>query len=82
MDKETVVIRFRYMDKEIDIELPLVITAQELLVALNEAYELKIDTTDIKICHLQAENPIVLLKGNKTLKEFGIRNGTIVYYTK
>lgn len=82
MEREIVVIRFRYMGKERDMELPLTITAQELVIGLNDAYGLGIDTADIKQCYFQAENPIALLKGNKTLKEFGVRNGTIIYHTK
>ena len=34
--------------------------------------------TDINNCYLKAQNPIMLLKGNRTLKEFGVRNGTII----
>ena len=65
-----------------DLEVPLEITANELVLALNTAYDLGIDTTDIKNCYLKSENPIALLRGNKTLKEFGIRNGSIVNFTE
>ena len=65
-----------------DVEIPLYITANELVVALNEAYDLKIDTSNIKNCYLKAEKPIALLRGNKTLEEFGIRNGTVIYFTE
>lgn len=82
MEKDTVIIRFRYKEKEVDLEVPHSITAQEFIVAVNEAYSLGIDITDIKSCHLQAENPIALVKGNKTLFEHGFRNGTIVYFVK
>ena len=63
-------------------EVPLSISANELVTALNTAYELGIDTSDIKNCYLKAENPIALLKGNKTLEEFGLRNGSIINYTE
>lgn len=66
----------------VDLEVPLNISANELVIALNSAYELGIDTTDIKDCYLKAENPIALLKGNKTLAEFGLRNGSIINYTE
>lgn len=65
-----------------DLEIPLNISANELVVALNAAYDLEIDTTDIKNCYLKAERPIVLLKGDKTLAEFGVRNGTVINYTE
>ena len=65
-----------------DLEVPLNITANDLVTALNSAYGLNIDVSDMKNCYLKAENPIALLKGNTTLGEYGIRNGTIVYFTE
>lgn len=82
MDKDTIVITFKGINKEVDIDVPLSITAQDLIVALNEAYSLGIDTTDITMCYMQAENPIALLKGSKTLEQFGLRNGSTVHFTK
>lgn len=83
MDKETVTTVFNMTKRNIvkDIEIPLYITANELVVALNEAYDLKIDTSNVKNCYLKAEKPIALLRGNKTLAEFGVRNGTVIYFT-
>lgn len=80
---DSVVVRFRILKKnrQLDLDIPLNISANELVIALNSAYELGIDTGDIKNCFLQAENPIALLRGNKSLAEFGIRNGSIIYYT-
>lgn len=80
MEKDTIIVRFRYANKEIDLDIPLSVTAQEFIVAVNEAYNLGIDTADVKSCHLQTENPIALIRGNKTLSEFGLHNGTIVYF--
>ena len=84
MNKETVTVVFNMTKRNIvkDIEIPLYITANELVVALNEAYDLKIDTSNVKNCYLKAEKPIALLRGNKTLAEFGVRNGTVVYFTE
>lgn len=81
--KDTAIIVFNITKRKftVDLEVPLDISANELVVALNTAYELGIDTTDIKNCYLKAENPIALLKGNKTLAEFGIRNGSVINYT-
>ena len=84
MDKETAIVIFQ-IEKEnvtVDLEVPLFITANELVMSLNSAYNLQIDTSDIKNCYLKAENPIALLRGNKTLAEFGVRNGTVIYYTE
>lgn len=82
MNKERAIIIFKNCKSNttLDLDIPLDITANELLVGLNTAYNLGIDTTDIKKCYLKAENPIVLIKGNKTLAQFGIRNGSIISY--
>lgn len=84
MDKESIIIRFINvkLNKEVDLDIPINMTANELVIALNEAYKLDIDTNDLNKCYLQVENPIALLRGNRTLEEFGLRNGSIVYYTR
>ena len=66
----------------VDLDIPLDISANDLVNALNAAYVLGIDTTDIKNCYLKAERPISLLKGNKELSDFGVRNGTEIYFTE
>ena len=82
MNQERAIIIFKNCKSNttLDLDIPLDITANELLVGLNTAYNLEIDTTDIKKCYLKAENPIALIKGNKTLAQFGIRNGSIISY--
>lgn len=83
MDRDTAIIIFKMHQKNtsVDLEVPLDITANELVVALDSAYGLGIDVADIKACYLKAENPIALLRGNKTLAEFGVRNGTVINFT-
>lgn len=82
--EEKAVVVFRNQDRkmQVDLEIPLGITANDLVLALNEAYGLGIDTNDIFNCYLVAENPIAFLRGNKTLKEFGIRNGSYIIYRR
>ncbi|OUP41482.1 EsaB/YukD family protein [Pseudoflavonifractor sp. An187] len=84
MNKETAIVIFHITKRKIsvDLEIPLNITANELVLALNTAYELGINTSDIKNCYLKAENPIALLKGNKTLADYGLRSGSDIYYTE
>ncbi len=84
MDKETAIIILNITKRNftVDLEVPLDISANDLVNALNTAYELGIDTSDIKNCYLKAENPIALLKGNKTLAEFGLRNGSVINFTE
>lgn len=81
-EKAIVIFNIVNRNFEVDLEIPLNISANELVVALNTAYELGIDTTDVKNCYLKAENPIALLKGNRLLSEFGVRNGTVIYFTE
>ncbi len=82
MSEDKAIVYFRDLSKGTctDVEVPLKITANELVVSLNRAFSLGIDTTDIKQCFLRAENPIVLLRGEKTLEEFGVRNCTSIIF--
>lgn len=84
MNKDTAIIIFNIIKRNfsVDLEIPLDISANDLVNALNTTYELGIDTSDIKNCYLKVENPIALLKGNKTLAEFGLRNGSIINFTE
>ena len=67
MAKESVTVIFQIHNRNqaFDVEIPLNITANELVIGLNAAYDLGIDTTNAKNCYLTAENPIALLKGNR-----------------
>ncbi len=80
--EETVVVIFKKeKDKQaVDLEIPLNITVRELIIGLNEAYDLKIDVNSIKKCYLKVENPFMLLRGNMMLKDVNIRNGSIISY--
>ncbi len=83
MDNKAIVIFVAHKRNfQVDLEIPLDISANELVVALNTAYNLGIDTTDVKNCYLKAERPITLLKGNKMLSEYGVRNGTVINFTE
>lgn len=65
-----------------DIEVNLDISANDLAIAINTAYDLGVDMSNIRNCYLKSENPIALLKGSKTLTEFGIHNGSIIKITE
>lgn len=81
-NKAIVVFRAEKRNSEIDLEIPLDISANDLVNALNTAFDLGIDTSDVSNCYLKSENPIALLKGNKALADFGLRNGTVINYTE
>ena len=80
MPKDTAVVTLNIEKRGLleEIEIPLHITANDLIIALNSAYQLGINTEDVFLCYLKSENPIALLKGNKKLEEFGIRNGSLL----
>ena len=49
----TIIFIINENEVHVDLEVPLNITANELVVALNDAYNLEIDVTDIKQCYLK-----------------------------
>ena len=84
MNKETAIIIFNIIKRNftVDLEVPLDISANDLVNALNTAYDLGIDTSNMKNSYLKMENPISLLKGNKLLADYGMRNGSVINYTE
>lgn len=76
----TIIMIFEKNDESFDIEVPLDITANELLYGLNEGLHLGINLEDSTQCYLCTENPIALLKGNVLLSEYGLHNGTRICY--
>lgn len=82
--EEKVIVLFHHVkkNKSMDIEIPLDIGANDLVLALNQGLELGIDTKEISQRYLKSTNPIALLKGNKTLAEYGIHNGTEIWYDR
>lgn len=80
-DAAIVILNITKRDFTVDLEVPLNISANDLVIALNTAYDLGIDITNVQKCYLKAERPIALLKGSKSLADFGIRNGTVIYFT-
>lgn len=84
MNNDTAIVIFNIKRRNftVDLEVPLHISANDLVHALNTAYSLGIPVSNMKNCYLKAENPIALLKGNKTLAEFGLRNGSVINFTE
>ena len=81
-NRAIVILKMEKKNFQVDLDIPLDISANELVLALNKAYNLGIDETNIQECYLKIENPIALLKGNKLLSDFGVRNGTIINFTE
>ena len=80
MDK--IIVRFKNCkdNTACDLEIPLDITAQDLVEALNTAFHLGIDTQDPAKAFLQAESPVALLRGEYPLRSFGLRRGSSIYF--
>lgn len=81
--ENNVIVRFQIIKKNkiVDIEIPLDITAEDLLKGLNLAYSLEIAENAMHTSFLVCENPMALIKGKRTLRELGVRDGAILKYT-
>lgn len=79
-EKVTVIFNIPKRNFSVDLDIPLNITANDLFIALNDAYNLGVDITDINRCYLKAEKPIGFIKGNRMLGEFGLRDGSNLYF--
>ena len=60
-----------------DLEVPLDISAGELCGALYEMYSSQIQS-NMQQFFLRAERPIALLRGQRSLRDYGIRDGSII----
>lgn len=76
MDRCTVIVNFNDGRKSEDLDIPLDISAIELIIAFNEIYNLGYDLSHLNEYSLKAENPICLLKGSKQLRDYGLMNGS------
>lgn len=81
MEKTAIIlVKLLKSGREHEFEVPLDISANELVIALNQksVLNLGINTDDLSQCYLRAEKPIALLRGYDTLEKFGVRNGTTI----
>ena len=79
-DKIIVVFKNGTNGKTLDLEVPLAITANELLYGLNKGFSLGINMNDSAQCYLRAENPIALIRGENTIESLGLRNGSTIIF--
>lgn len=79
-DKVIMVFEYTKQNKSFDIEVPLTITANELIYGLNKGLRLGIDINNVSECYLCTEEPRALLRGDITLDKFGLRDGTKISY--
>ncbi len=80
----TAIMIFEYVNygTSMDIEVPLNITANELIFGLNKGLNLGIDMNNISDCYLCTEEPRALLRGEQTLEEFGLRDGSVIRFLR
>jgi hypothetical protein len=64
-----------------DLDVPLDISASELCDALFQRY-LPERHGDMRQYYLKAERPIALLRGERTLREYGVRDGSVINITR
>jgi len=65
-----------------EIDVPLDLSASELMGGLNKAYKLNMTADEVADCYVKAENPVVLMHGKKTLEEYGIVTGSVLNITE
>lgn len=80
-DRAIMIVKIFSRKEVYDIDVPLDISANDLVIALNQAFRLGIDTDNILNCYLKTERPTALIRGNKLLKDYGLRNGSIINIT-
>lgn len=69
-------------DNGVDIEVPADIKAGELIYGLNQGFRLGINMDNPMDTYLRSEDPIRLVRGEKTLEEIGLRNGTTLFFER
>lgn len=68
--------------QEHELEIPLGITANALVLALSRAYGLHIEEYGSQECYMACEHPVCLLTGNRQLSDLGIRNGSQIIFRR
>lgn len=82
--KEKIIVQFERQKtgELLDLEIPLNITANELLYALNTGLRLEIDLGNVAENYLISENPVTLLRGDTLLQSFGLHDGSKICFQR
>lgn len=78
MDKAIITLKIQNTNEEYELEIPINITVKELCNALNRGLRLEERNIDISNYYIKTFNPLSFIKGRDILKDYGIRNGTII----
>lgn len=81
-ERITAILHIHKKSLKCDVDIPLDITVNDLIIGINEGFQLGMNVSDLSKCYLKTENPIAFLKGNKCISEYGLRNGTIINITE
>ncbi len=75
---ETVVVVVHFPNKSMteDLEIPLSITANDLIEALAAIYQVPFDPDRIFSYYVKCESPTALLRGQTQLSDYGVRDGS------
>ena len=76
--KKSIVVEFRWGNNSKDIEVPLNITCDELIHALNYGIGLGIDERDTRSYSIASTNPRIYVGGSATIEEIGLLDGSIL----
>lgn len=74
--KKSIVVEFRWGNNSKDIEVPLNITCDELIHALNYGIGLGIDERDTRSYSITSTNPRIYVGGSATIEEIGLLDGS------
>lgn len=66
---------FTYSGKEVDLEIPTNISADDLIHALHQSLEPSRPCPD----YIRCDNPVALLHGNAKVEDFALRDGSTLY---
>lgn len=80
MDSVIVVFCNNVTEQKCDIEIPTNISVRNLIIGLNEAFDLGIDVTDSNELYLRTENPIGLLSGDIKVCDCNLYSGTEICF--
>ncbi len=67
---------------ECDIEIPTNISANELIYGLSKGFNLGIGLNDPEDCYLRSENRTALLRGDTTIEEYHLYQGSRIIYSR
>lgn len=79
---QTIIVEFHWNNQSKDIEIPLDISCDELIYALNEGIGLAIDVDNKQSFQFVADNPKTLIVGEKSVEEIGLRDGAIITFVE